>query len=315
LSGKQRGPPATSHVSSRARPFSHVAAGADLPKGFVTRFAPSPTGRLHVGNIRTALHNWMLAQKNGGSFILRIDDTDAERSKEEYVEAIRTDLAWLGLSYPRPVLRQSARRGAYSDVLTQLWSRGLLYPCRCTRRDIAASAAAPQEGSVPSGPDGSVYPGTCRHLPKGPMPAEGTLRLDMRKAAERVGNVSFIETGEGPNVARDTVSVAPEELTGAVGDIVLRRAAHGAAYHLAVVVDDAHQPITEVVRGADLFTATAIHVVLQRLLGLPTPTYHHHALVRDDRGKRLAKRDDARALRTYRDSGATPDDIRRMLGL
>jgi len=280
-----------------------------------TRFAPSPTGPLHLGHAFSALTAARRAERAGGLMLVRIEDLDRERSRAEWEDLIHTDLAWLGLSYPRPVLRQSARRGAYSDVLTQLWSRGLLYPCRCTRRDIAASAAAPQEGSVPSGPDGSVYPGTCRHLPKGPMPAEGTLRLDMRKAAERVGNVSFIETGEGPNVARDTVSVAPEELTGAVGDIVLRRAAHGAAYHLAVVVDDAHQAITEVVRGADLFAATAIHVVLQRLLGLPTPTYHHHALVRDDRGKRLAKRDDARALRTYRDSGATPDDIRRMLGL
>jgi len=275
----------------------------------VTRFAPSPTGKLHVGNARAALVNWLLAQRRGGSFVLRFDDTDTERSRQHYLDAIREDLTWLGLSWPTPVLRQSTRLPRYRAALKILWDQGLLYPCSCSRSDIRAAVAAPQEGAPLHGPDGVIYPGTCRPAtpPKGAMPQDTALRLDIARACKMIDKpLEYQEKGE---------KTAPQNLPTTVGDVVLARRNMGASYHLSVVLDDADQGITHVIRGQDLQDATQIHVLLQRLLGLPTPAYHHHRLIRDDHGKRLAKRDDARAIATYRADGASPQDLRRRVGL
>lgn len=269
----------------------------------VTRFAPSPTGPLHLGHAFAAL----VAAGRGDRFLLRIEDIDQDRCRPEFEAAIHDDLRWLGLDWEEPVLRQSARGPAYRAALARLEGLGLTYRCTCTRGDIRAALAAPQEGAPQFGPDGPVYPGTCR----GRGHAEGAVRLNMAAAMARLREVAFTESGTRPGLHRFDASA----MTGTVGDIVLARRDIGTSYHLAVVVDDAAQGITEVTRGEDLFEATAIHVVLQRLLGLPTPAYHHHRLIRDDQGKRLAKRDDARALSKVRAEGASPQDIRRMVGL
>ena len=270
----------------------------------VTRFAPSPTGPLHLGHAYAAL----VAAARGERFLLRIEDIDRLRCKPEWEAAICDDLHWLGLSWESPVLRQSTRLPAYSAALGQLAAQGLTYACTCSRSDIRAALSAPQEGVVGSdgGPDGPIYPGTCRGH-QGP----GAIRLDIGAAMARLQSVEFTETGQRAGQHRFDAGFFATQ----VGDIVLARRDTGCSYHLAVVVDDAAQGITEVTRGADLFDATAIHVVLQRLLALPTPAYHHHRLIRDGAGKRLAKRDDARALAKYRADGASPEDIRRLVGL
>lgn len=271
--------------------------------GRVTRFAPSPTGPLHLGHAYAAL----VAAARGDRFLLRIEDIDTPRCRPEFEAAIYDDLGWLGLRWETPVVRQSERLADYDAIIAQLYSMGLAYHCTCTRGDIKAALSAPQEGVPLIGPDGPIYPGTCRM--KGH--ATGAVRLNMAEAMARLGTVSFTETGaKAGNWSYDTT-----QMVETVGDIVLARRDIGTSYHIAVVVDDAAQGITEVTRGDDLFEATAIHVALQRLLGLPTPAYHHHRLIRDDQGKRLAKRDDARALAKYRAEGASPQDIRRMLGL
>ena len=269
----------------------------------VTRFAPSPTGPLHLGHAYAAL----IAARMGDRFLLRIEDIDTPRCRPEFETAIYDDLRWLGLTCDPAVLRQSDRLTAYQAALVRLYSMGLTYHCTCTRGDIRAALSAPQEGVLPFGPDGPAYPGTCRDLGHG----AGALRLNMAKAMARVGPVSVHETGTRPGLLPAEASA----VTRAMGDVVLARRDIGTSYHLSVVVDDAAQGVTLVTRGADLFDATALHVLLQRLLGLPTPTYHHHDLIRDDQGKRLAKRDDARALSSYRAQGATPQDIRRLVGL
>lgn len=269
----------------------------------VTRFAPSPTGPLHLGHAYAAL----VAAGRGDRFLLRIEDIDRARCKPEFEAAILDDLRWLGLSWEIPVMRQSDRLPAYDAALVRLYEMGLTYHCTCTRGDIKAALSAPQEGAAVIGPDGPVYPGTCR----GKGHRAGALRLDMAAAMARLGEIGFHETGV--RAGGHIYSVA--QMIETVGDIVLARRDIGTSYHIAVVVDDAAQAITEVTRGEDLFEATAIHVVLQRLLGLPTPAYYHHRLIRDAQGKRLAKRDDARALAKYRAEGATPEDIRRMVGL
>ncbi|RFP89159.1 tRNA glutamyl-Q(34) synthetase GluQRS [Rhodobacteraceae bacterium 63075] len=284
---------------------------------FTTRFAPSPTGPLHLGHAYSALRAFDMAQAAGGVFHLRIDDLDQSRARPEWEAQIYQDLAWLGLEWPRPVRRESEHLADYEAALRQLWSLGLLYPCTCTRRDIREAVSAPQEGAPLHGPDGLVYPGTCRHMPDTaqPMPG-GVLRLYMARALERLATpVAFDETGAGPEGETGRITLSPDRLIAEVGDVVLARADMGAAYHLAVVIDDAAQGVTDVVRGEDLFTATYIHVLLQALLGLPIPRYHHHHLIRDENGKRLAKRDDARAIATFRAEGAQPSDIRAMLGL
>ena len=276
----------------------------------VTRFAPSPTGPLHLGHALSALTAWQIARAAGGTFLLRIEDIDQARARPEWEALIFDDLRWLGLSWAEPVLRQSERLPAYRAALGELWHRGLLYPCSCSRRDVAEALSAPQEGAeVPVGPDGPVYPGTCRHLSRTGKLPQGALRLDMRRAVADFGGLRFIETSRGE------VRPSAGDLVETVGDVVLARREFGTSYHLSVVIDDAAQGVTDVVRGADLYEATGIHVVLQRLLGLPTPRYHHHRLVRDADGRRLAKRHDARAIRAYREAGASPADIRRLVGL
>lgn len=291
----------------------------------VERFAPSPTGYLHLGHAYSALMAHEAAQTAGGRFLLRIEDIDTMRSRPEYEQAIFDDLAWLGLAWDTPVLRQSSRFEAYSAALDQLRERGLIYPCFCTRKEIAAALTAPQEGvHRGAGPDGPAYPGTCRGLPDAQRRMQnGTyaLRLDMRKSIASIGGsgivskLHFRELGSGPDGEKNKVSLDPAWLIEQCGDIVLARKDTPASYHLSVVLDDAFQQVTHVTRGRDLFHATKIHRLLQALFGRPTPDYRHHDLIRDETGKRLAKRDDARSLQTLRAGGASPEDVRAMIGM
>ncbi len=283
-----------------------------------TRFAPSPTGPLHLGHAFSALLAHDMARAAGGAFLLRIEDIDRSRARPEWEALIGEDLRWLGLSWPEPVMRQSDRLPVYRAALEDLWARGLVFPCTCNRKDILAAAAAPHEGAPPMGPDGIVYPGTCRTAPRaGPLPGDAVLRLDMERALDAAGAdpLGFEETGAGPSGRTGAILCDRAALRRSVGDVVLARRDMGTSYHLSVVLDDAAQEISHVVRGRDLFEATQIHVLLQRLMGLPVPVYHHHRLIRDASGRRLAKRDDARAIRTYRDAGLSPSDIRAMVGL
>ena len=284
----------------------------------ITRFAPSPTGPLHLGHAYAAIIAHDMARAAGGDFLLRIEDIDQSRARPEWETLIKEDLLWLGLRWDGPITRQSERLPAYRAALQDLWARGLIYDCHCTRRDIAEAASAPQEGATPLiGPDGLIYPGTCRrvHDGSGPLPGDA-LRLNMRRALDSLTHpVSFTETGAGSDEQSGVQTFDPEYLLGSIGDVVLARRDIATSYHLAVVVDDAAQGITEVVRGADLASATPIHRVLQALLDLPEPDYHHHRLIRDETGKRLAKRDDARAIRQYRAEGLSPQDIRARVGL
>lgn len=276
-----------------------------------TRFAPSPTGYLHLGHAYSAMLAHGRARAAGGVFLLRIEDTDRARCRPEFDAAIIEDLHWLGIDWDEAPLRQSAHLPRYQAALDRLIAMDLCYPCRCSRADIRAALAAPQEG-VASGP---AYPGTCRGRPMASQGPDDAIRLDLARALARLGGArpGFTETGPD-HAGRHCID--PAALIADPGDIVLARKDIGAgSYHLAVVIDDAHQAITEVVRGADLFAATFLHRLLQKLLDFPVPTYHHHRLIRDEAGKRLAKRDDARAIRRYRETGATPADIRRLVGL
>jgi glutamyl-Q tRNA(Asp) synthetase len=282
-----------------------------MPPEYRTRFAPSPTGPLHLGHAFSALTAWARAQAAGGVWLLRIEDIDTARCKPEWEAAIYDDLAWLGLDWPRPVWRQSERRAAYDATLARLIALGLCYPCRCTRSDIRAALSAPQEGAA-LGPDGPVYPGACRDRPMSDAGPNDSVRLNIARACDLAGaDPSFDETG--PNAGRHTT--ARDRLIHTIGDVVLARRDIGTSYHIAVVTDDAAQAITEVVRGLDLFGVTPLHVLLQTVLGLPTPAYHHHRLIRDNHGKRLAKRSDAMALARYRAEGRAPADICGLLGL
>lgn len=282
-----------------------------------TRFAPSPTGPLHLGHAYSALHAFNLAAADNGLFFLRIEDIDRSRSRPEWEQQIYDDLKWLGLVWPQPVMRQSERMAAYRDAMIALNDLGLLYECHCNRRDILSAVSAPQEGAEPvTGPDGLVYPGTCR--PKVARPIALTsgqaLRLNM-SAITQFRDVSFVEQGSGPKGETGSITFSLDRALGEIGDVVLARRDMGTSYHLSVVVDDHAQGITHVTRGRDLFGATAIHVMLQRLLGFEVPLYHHHRLIRDEKGKRLAKRDDARAISRYREDGLTPDEVKRLVGL
>jgi len=277
----------------------------------VTRFAPSPTGLLHLGHAFAAI----TAHDAGKRFLLRIEDIDTARCREEFVEAIVEDLNWLGLRWEEPVLRQSSRALAYRAALSKLDAVGLLYPCFCTRKEIADEIVSAIE--APHGPDGPVYPGTCRHLTpierrsRIESGAPHALRLDVAKAAKLAGPLSFQEQGRGPNGESGGIAALPEQF----GDIVLARKDVPAAYHLAVVVDDALQDVTLVTRGNDLFAATHVQRLLQALLDLPVPRYAHHRLILDERGKKFSKRDQSVTLRGLREVGATPATIRNRLGL
>ena len=268
--------------------------------GIISRFAPSPTGRLHLGHAFSAVKAHDLARANDGHFLLRIEDIDPGRVREDHVAGILEDLAWLGLAWDGEVVRQSERLPLYAAALDRLKAAGLLYPCFCTRAEIAASASAPH-GNV-----GPVYPGTCRAL----TPAEREMRmaneahcwrLDMQRA------LASLSPSVTPGLWWD------DEVAGWIiadpapqGDVVLARKDAPVSYHLAVTVDDAAQGVTDIVRGADLFEATHVHRLLQALLGLPTPAYHHHDLLTGPDGRRLAKRDGAQSLAELRENGADP---------
>lgn len=274
----------------------------------ITRFAPSPTGLLHLGHAHSALFAWNAARASGGQFLLRIEDIDIGRSRPEFESALMEDLAWLGLSWPLPVRRQSEHLADYRAALDRLQAQGLLYPCFCTRRDIADEIA--RAGAAPQGPDGPIYPGICRHLSveeRARRIAAGeayALRLDIAKAKAAAGPLQWHDRGRGDIVAM------PELF----GDVVLARKDIATSYHLSVTVDDALQGVTLVTRGEDLFAATHIHRLLQALLDLPLPYYHHHGLIADESGRRLAKRDDARSLRSLKEAGHSAGEIRAMAG-
>lgn len=283
------------------------------------RFAPSPTGLLHIGHAFSAVTAWRAAQKVDGEFLLRIEDIDQPRCKPEFEQAIFDDLHWLGLSWMTPVMRQSERMEVYDTTLDRLVEMGLCYPCCCTRKDISAALSAPQEGQEPEfGPDGLIYPGTCENRPMSGRTETDAVRLSMRKTIDFLGGasaveeLSYSETGSGEAVQ---INLSAKALIDGCGDIVLARKDIGTSYHLAVVVDDAAQEITHVTRGRDVAPATQIHRLLQALLDFSVPVYHHHRLIRDEAGKRLAKRDDARAIRSYRHAGLTPAKVLALVGL
>jgi glutamyl-Q tRNA(Asp) synthetase len=281
----------------------------------VTRFAPSPTGYLHIGHAYAAI----TARDAGGRFLLRIEDIDGTRCRPEYETAIFEDLAWLGLDWEKPVLRQSERFDAYRAALARLDAQELLYPCFCTRAEIAAEIAratdAPHDMNF--GPEGAIYPGTCRHLDSATRVARiasgapYALRLDVAKAAGRMAELTFEEQGHGPNGEHGIIAVDPLLF----GDIVLARKETPASYHLSVVVDDAFQGVTLVTRGNDLFAAAHIQRVLQTLLGLLEPAYAHHKLILDANGRKFSKRETSVTLRDLRAQGVTPEDIIQQLNL
>ncbi len=271
--------------------------------GVVSRFAPSPTGRLHLGHAYSAIRAHDFARAAGGRFLLRIEDIDEGRSRAEYVDGIVDDLSWLGLTWDGPVLRQSSRRSAYGEALRALTALGVAYPCFCTRKDILDAAGAPH------GPDGALYPGTCRDLDDVSRMCRiaqepHAWRLDAAKAAALTGRLVFDDHGAA-------IPVDP----GLNGDVVIARKDAGTSYHLACTVDDAHQGVTDIVRGSDLLPSTHVHRTLQALLGLPEPRYHHHDLLTGAKGERLAKRSGARSLADLRAKGVTPAEIRARIGL
>ena len=275
-----------------------------------TRFAPSPTGFLHLGHAHAALFAWRRARAAAGRFLLRIEDIDPSRCRPEFTAAILEDLAWLGLDWDGEIRTQSAHFPEYQATLDKLSVRGLLYPCFCTRADIQREIAA--STTAPHAPDGApLYPGTCRHLPaptRAARIASGqrfVTRLDMARALATITTpLSATEEGQGTRLCH------PEHF----GDVVLARKDTPASYHLCVTHDDALQGVTLVTRGEDLKPATAIHRLLQALLGWPEPAYAHHALLTDPTGRRLAKRDKAAALRDLRQSGTAPAEARALAG-
>ena len=272
-------------------------AAAHSPQHMVTRFAPSPTGRLHVGHGWSALMAFDMARAAGGKFLLRIEDIDGGRSRPEHIAGIEEDLAWLAIAWDGPVWRQSDRLAAYTQALARLDAMGLVYPCFCTRADIAREIA--DSASAPQGPQGPLYPGACRNLTDSQRRARieageaHALRIDMTAAVARAGPLAWHDADAGDIVARPDL----------LGDVVLARKDAPASYHLAVTVDDAAQGVTDIVRGRDLFDATHVHRLLQALLDLPTPRYRHHGLLVDAQGRRLAKRDAALTLASLRADG------------
>ena len=271
------------------------------PLQTVTRFAPSPTGRLHLGHAYSCILTHDYARDRGGRFLLRIEDIDPGRSRPEHVEGIIEDLRWLGLSFDGDIVHQSDRLPLYVEALERLKAMDLVYPCFCTRSEIAAEIAA--SASAPHGPDGPLYPGTCRGL----IAEERAARIAAEPHAWRL-DVNRAAAMAGPLYWEDGDTEVPAE-PAAFGDVVLARKDAPTSYHLAVTVDDAAQGVTDVVRGRDLYAATDIHRLLQALLGLPAPHYHHHDLLTDAEGRRLAKRSGAPTLKGLRDEGADPAEL------
>ncbi|NOX84267.1 MAG: tRNA glutamyl-Q(34) synthetase GluQRS [Alphaproteobacteria bacterium] len=285
---------------------------------FVTRFAPSPTGLLHLGHAYSAWAAHDAARACGGKLILRIEDIDRTRCKPEFEQAIYEDLDWLGLTWETPVRRQSEHFEDYTEALETLRDKGVVYRCFKTRKDIADEIArAPH--LTPDGPEGAQYVGAMlAALEERSLLAEGApfaWRLDTSRAAQIVKNVSgpltFMEEGAGPKGQHGTITATPEIF----GDPVIARKDLGTSYHLASVYDDALQGVTHIVRGEDLFPATHLHRLLQAVLDLPAPTYRHHRLITDEAGKRFAKRDHAVTIKALRESGETPASLRKRVGL
>lgn len=279
----------------------------------VFRFAPSSNGYLHLGHAYSALLNFVLARARGGRFLLRIEDIDIDRCRIDYEQAIYEDLGWLGLAWETPVRRQSEHFADYTSALEKLSAQGLIYPCYCTRRDII-DAVAGRDG-WPRDPDGSpLYPGTCKHLSKREQQRRiaagepAALRIDMATALAKAGRPLGWREADAGSQVRD-VTAEPAQW----GDVMLSRKDIPASYHLAVVVDDALQGVTDVVRGEDLFMATSLHCLLQALLGLPVPAYRHHALLRDASGRKLSKSARAKPLRALREEGLSPAAVRNRL--
>jgi len=285
----------------------------------VFRFAPSPNGYLHLGHAYSALLNFDLARQGGGKFLLRIEDIDATRCRPEFEAAIYEDLGWLGISWETPVRRQSEHLAFYRDAVEKLSTRDLVYPAFESRAEIAKLVALREAaGAWPRDPDGTpLYPGTAKALASDQRRrlidrgAPYALRLDMAAALARAGALGWSEHGEGPGGETGQISARPERW----GDVILARKETPTSYHLSVVIDDALQGVTEVVRGQDMFHATSVHRLLQQLLGLPQPAYRHHRLLADVAGQKLSKSTDATGLRELRAAGATPEDIRRLIGL
>ena len=285
----------------------------------VFRFAPSPNGHLHLGHAFSALLNFDLARQSGGRFLLRIEDIDATRCRPEFEAAIYQDLAWLGITWETPVRRQSEHLADFRAALERLSAEGLVYPGFESRAEIARLVAQREANAPwPRDPDGApLYPGAAKLLPPDqrarPLEADTpyALRLDMAAASARASGLSWVERGEGPDGETGAVAARPE----AWGDVILARKETPTSYHLSVVIDDALQGVTEVVRGADLFWSTSVHRLLQQLLGLPQPAYRHHRLLLDGEGRKLSKSTKATGIRELRAGGATPADIRGLVGL
>jgi glutamyl-Q tRNA(Asp) synthetase len=276
----------------------------------VTRFAPSPTGYLHIGHVYSAWQGWRRARGDGGRFLLRLEDIDQTRCRDEFAAAIIEDLVWLGFDWDGPVRRQSEHFADYRGALGRLEVMGVLYSCFCTRREIAVEIG--RSGATPQGEGGPRYPGTCRGFGAAERAArravgrDNALRLDLARAVALTGPLDWVEEGDGePRWVR--ADPAP------FGDVVLAREDTPASYHLAVTLDDAIQGVTLVTRGADLAPATHVHRILQALLGLPTPRYGHHQLLTDAAGRRLAKRDGAPTIRAMRRAGSSPAEILAMV--
>lgn len=273
----------------------------------VTRFAPSPTGELHLGSAYSAQVAWQRAREAGGRFLVRIEDTDIRRCRREYETAMLEDLRWLGLDWDGEVRRQSDHFADYGRVLDELDGRGLIYPCFCTRadiaREIAAASSAPH--GAPHGPDGPLYPGTCRHLSneeRRRRVADGVefcMRLDAARAAEQAGPYAFVDETQGRIEGQPLL----------MGDFVIARKDTPTSYHLAVTVDDHLQGVTLVTRGEDLLPSTHVHGLLQKLLGYAAPQYAHHRLLTDPTGRRFAKRDKDLTIRALREAGKTPQEV------
>ena len=285
----------------------------------VFRFAPSPNGYLHLGHAFSALLNFDMARQAGGRFLLRIEDVDTVRCKPEFEAAIYEDLGWLGIAWEQPVRRQSEHFAFYREAIEKLSAEGLVYPSFESRAEIARLVARREaDGPWPRDPDGApLYPGEAKSLSpaarqklldKGEPYA---LRLDMAAACARAGDLSWSELGQGPHGEAGEIVARPQDW----GDVILARKETPTSYHLSVVIDDALQGVTEVVRGEDLFWSSSVHRLLQALLGLPRPAYRHHRLVLDTAGPKLSKSSGATGLRELRAKGATPADIRRLIGL
>lgn len=277
----------------------------------ITRFAPSPTGRLHLGHAYSALFAYNKAKESNGKFILRIEDIDPERCHPEFEQGIYEDLGWLGLDWVKPVRRQSDYMHDYSEALAKLQARDLLYPCFCTRKEIREEVM--RSGYAPHGPEGLIYPGTCKHLSdivceqKMAAGIPYAFRLDLEKALAEIDKpLTWTDREKGEQTA------TPEIL----GDVVLARKDVSASYHLSVTVDDHLQGVTLVTRGDELFYASHMHRLLQELLELNVPEWHHHKIITDKDGNRLAKRDKSITLQTLREKmGKTPEDVREMIGI